>query len=764
VWSGSTLEVLAIVVFTTWIAWPFLAPGGYVVDFDTAAYSGPNLEATYRAWGDGRLPWWEPGVFGGTAFSANLQTAVYYPLKVVFWPLGAPGAMGAMTATHLFMLAFGMRHLARRTLHLAAPAGLVAAVVMVGAGATMVRTVRFEQIAVMAWIPWLLVAVDAVMAAGPGRRSRAVAACAVVTALLVLSGHPQQIYLGAALTAAWVVGRLFDRRPRTGGAEPDRIAHKLGRVALAGGLGLGIAALPLLTSLPLFEVGALTPDALLDQAKLDSYVLDPRVAAPALLGDPWAPPRALSHPTPEAPVYLGAAAFALAVVGAVVALTRGRGSRFPIRATAAALIIAAVGSALLAVGPYLEVYQVAAATIPGLGQGRVPLRWLFLTTFVVAVLAAVGAHALRDHLLDRRRSVVVAIVAGLVALVLVATTPVAGADGAPLTSRLTWIAAVGLVAAAVLVALRRSNDRTRRNVLGLVAVAVVIVELGVPARHSYAQALRGPESFVAGSTSATSEFLAGQGARYLALGGSDANTSLTSGGRTLDGYDGGLWLTEPYVAAAEQLVDGPFDPLGRISDQIELPVDADALARLGVRYVVIDPHDHVVRTLGRPPEDDDELNAAREAMVPAWTGPVLVDGPREVWENPRFRSEAIVYPTAGGEAVAAEVNRRGPGEIDVVTTSDGGRLVVAEQAQPGWAVTVDGEGADLVEVDGFALGVELGPGTHEVELRYRPPGLALGLAVSLVSVAVGLGLALVGRRSRPATAAPDREPSSASPG
>src|SRR5690606_39453047 len=63
--------------------------------------------------------------------------------------------------------------------------------------------------------------------------SRAVAVGALVTALLVLSGHPQQIYLGGVLAAAWVVGRLLDHRPTAGSAHPDRIAAKLGQIGRA---------------------------------------------------------------------------------------------------------------------------------------------------------------------------------------------------------------------------------------------------------------------------------------------------------------------------------------------------------------------------------------------------------------------------------------------------------------------------------------------------------------------------------------------------
>lgn len=736
-------EILGIIAFTAWIAWPFVEPGGYVTDFDTFAYSGPNLEATYRAWGQGRFPWWESGAFGGTAFSANLQTATFYPLKVLFWPLGAPAAMGAMTATHLFVLAFGMRHLVRRTLHLAAPAGLVAAVVVVGAGSTMVRTVRFEQIAVMAWIPWLLVAVDAVMVARPGHRSRAVAGCAVVAALVVLSGHPQQVYLGAALTFVWTVGRALDHRARRADLS-DPLWRGMARLGLAFVLGAGLAGVALAPAIPLFGAGSVPGEVLLHEASSETYVLDPDRAVAELLGDPWSPPEPLTRPTSEAPVFLGAAAIGLAAVGAMVALSRGGRSLHPLRATAGLLLASAVGAVLLAFGPDAGFYRTAAGVVPGLGQGRVPLRWIFIVTFVVAVLAGVGASALKDHLLTRRRAVVASIVVSVTLVAVAAAAPSLSGDATPLVTRLTWVLGLGIVAGAVVLAVRRRHDRASRNILGALAVGFVVLELGVAGMTSYGRELRRSESFETSSSDETTTFLAARGDRYLAVGASDANRSLTVGTRTLDGYDGGLWLTDSYVAAAQQVVDGDFEPLGRISEQIAPPLDGEALARLGVRYVVIDPHDHVVRAMGRPPANEAELARARQQLVPGWAGPALVDGAREVWENPRYQSEALIYPgDSGTVGVPATLERRAPDAIDVTTAQGAaGLLTVAEQAQPGWEVTIDGEPAELVDADGFALAVEVPPGPHDVQFRYRPPGLTLGLAATAISIAVVIGLAL----------------------
>jgi uncharacterized membrane protein YfhO len=39
-------------------------------------------------------------------------------------------------------------------------------------------------------------------------------------------------------------------------------------------------------------------------------------------------------------------------------------------------------------------------------------------------------------------------------------------------------------------------------------------------------------------------------------------------------------------------------------------------------------------------------------------------------------------------------------------------LTVTEQFDPGWSAEVDGESADVVQVDGFLVGVEVPAGRH----------------------------------------------------
>lgn len=81
---------------------------------------------------------------------------------------------------------------------------------------------------------------------------------------------------------------------------------------------------------------------------------------------------------------------------------------------------------------------------------------------------------------------------------------------------------------------------------------------------------------------------------------------------------------------------------------------------------------------------------------------------------------------------------------------DGGLLMVSVPASSGWSVKVNGVDVEPVELVGGALtGVPVSPGENTVEMTFTPPGLVLGVAVSVASIAsLTMGFFLNKRRGR----------------
>jgi MFS family permease len=746
---GDLVELAAVVAVWLWTAVPFFGLEGYPTSVDQTLYSGPNHVVNMNAWRHLRLGFWDAGIFGGTPHLANEQAGALYPLKLLVLPFGAARGMGLLVAMHLLIFALGMWWLARRTLRLAAPAGFVAAAVAVMGGVAMVKSLQFEQLLVFALAPLLMIALDAVLS--HERPWLAMAATALLIAMTAFAGHPQIVYVLVLLEVGWLVIRAADHRAW----------GRAGLAVAAVALGALVAAVQLVPTADLASrTEALATHRTNEQLSNPSYVLDPALIPVALLGDPTSTRPVALAGTSEAASYIGAAAFALAAIGlAAGVLSRRR------RWTGLGLGVLSLIGVLLALGPRFFLYNVLLDIVPGFGLARVPARWLVVWGVAMALLAAMGTDALVRRLVDRRTALVAVSVVGVLAVI-----TIAGPAGIPpLTSVIVWVLAAGIVAIAP--AVREAPGRWAMVGLLLPALAVG-AELGAPTSRSEARLLRVPTAFESYASNATN-YLQGKSGKVLTLtfdkfdepaylvGAMRPNANVIVGVPSLDGYDGGLQVTRRWAAMADTFSTKPFDRDLPLRNQIDLPVDAAHLARLGVRWMLIE-------TAVLYPEQ----------QVPGWIGPLTKDGTVELYENPEYRGEASLWNCtlqAADAAAAANASATPPASSAAVVEPDGpvlqsddcsvtpatiarphaGRVVVdvdasseslltvAEQFDAGWQVTLDGHVSATHPADGFLLATALGPGHHRVVFSYQPPKWPLAVTLSLLGLAGVVALVVI---------------------
>ena len=75
-------------------------------------------------------------------------------------------------------------------------------------------------------------------------------------------------------------------------------------------------------------------------------------------------------------------------------------------------------------------------------------------------------------------------------------------------------------------------------------------------------------------------------------------------------------------------------------------------------------------------------------------------------------------------------------------------LVFTERAEPGWQARFGGQTLPIVRVGGAVMGVLLGPGAGELELRYLPIGWRVGSRLGLLGLLGLAGLAISAGRLR----------------
>jgi hypothetical protein len=763
-------------LFTLVVAWPFLRAHTFVTGFDTVAYSGPNLRVAMRAWRHLRLPLWNNLIFGGVTNIGNPAAGALYPLKALALPFGVSRGLEVLIVAHLLILANGMVALLSWRLRLRAPAATVGTVALLGSGLVMIKVLQFEQLLVLAWVPLLLALIHWVITAA--RPIWPAIATAVVTTLLLIAGHPQTVYTVAPLVIAFAIAIAAD----------NKMWPRLGYVAVAGLVALMLGAPQLLPEMAATRDSALSGPRPLTVVESPVYRLEPRHTVRALLGNPLTDRPDADAGTYEALSFIGAAAATLAVIGVVEGARRRR-----LRVLSIVLGAIGLGGLVASFGPATWFYRVAYNHVPLFSQARVPARWITLTVLAAVVLAAIGIDSLRRRRLDR---VALLTVAGAVAVV-----ALLGATGTVSTPS-RRVAGIWLLGAGAVV-LAGVLPRGRRRPLDLAIVALplvaVVVELGVAVPHAPAGQ---------STTAATVEdyggdvvaFLDRLPGRSIALTFDDLenpsylvaalrpNANALFEIPSLDGYDGGVQVTDRWASALSSLVSAPFDPELTLRAQIADPLDAGLLARFGVRWVVID-------TRGDDPA----------STLAGFRGPLVSDGPLQVFENPDWRGDALAYFSTqeaanadeaahlietGGVAPSAavltdgsvalscsgacspmgfDVARPRPEQATVVAQVDRDAVLrLDEQADRGWSATIDGHHAPTVTVDGLYVGVHVSPGQHVVVFSYSPPGFRAGLGLALLGVVILIAAAvwdLQRRRSvaRP-TAGPNRLTPSRSPG
>jgi hypothetical protein len=215
------------------------------------------------------------------------------------------------------------------------------------------------------------------------------------------------------------------------------------------------------------------------------------------------------------------------------------------------------------------------------------------------------------------------------------------------------------------------------------------------------------------------------------------------------------WLQELLGAVPRATALGALAALGtryvtswvRIDDvpgAIALPVPGE---RIGVKlYALADaqPRAFVARRVVEARGARDALERFVSGEGGGHTGLALVD----VGALPAaaLAADAGSAPGAAPRIVVDAAHRL---EI-AVEVARPSLLVVNDTMLAGWSALVDGGPAPLVEVNGLVRGVWLpAPGVHRVTMRYVPPGLAAGGAISLAALLVALGAAWYARRRLP---------------
>jgi membrane protein YfhO len=675
----------------------------------------------------GRFPLWSSAMGGGQPFFGAMQAAVLSPFTLFDYVLPFPWSFTIDVAARLVAGGVGM-YLFLRRLPLAAAAAGFGGIAYVLNPFSIVW-LEHPLSAVAAWLPWLL------LAAGECARrmtNGTVAFVAIVTGLMLLSGHPETAFKVLLLAGPWA---LF-----VGWGQQTLV-----RSGWVVGAGLACGSLVAAVQLLPFLEYASASRVLAERAAAGTPLFtSPGVSfvtafVPDFFGTPLRRDFLIGGNYCEQQVYAGLSTWILAAVG-----LRHRAHRPSV------VFFLTAGALAAAIMYGTPVASAATWLVP-------PLRVAALSRFGLIVIAAlvIAAAIGLDELLHRvsaaPRTLGALQGAGIrgAAFAAAIVLGVVVGERARLVQARHWAATLESVTLAALVAtaaigllLGAAGLGARRLAAAFSALVAADLLWFAGGFHPFL-----PRQLAFPPTDATTLVQADRDL-FRVAGWMDVllpNTALVYGLRDVRTYDG-IGVRE-YM----DLLDVAFHFTGA-THQLTNTATPRLLDLLNVKYIltppsidlppdrferVLDGATRVYRNLRVQPRAflvDQHVtlagNAARRAMRDTLdlTRAAVLEEPLEAARQPE---------PAGALMGQAAIRRYEDDRVWIATDADGRRLLVLTDAfYPGWQATIDGRGTSILRADYAFRAVSVPAGRHVVEFRYQPKSVEYGFYATHAGLAV----------------------------
>jgi prepilin-type N-terminal cleavage/methylation domain-containing protein len=736
------------------------------------------------------LPLWDPYVAAGQAAGADALNQLFMPVTLVIRLLPSDViSFNLWVALPLPIAAAGTWLFLRRSLA-TEPAALGA--ILFAASGPMVSTLNAPNLSwSVAAMPWVLWSADRLIEA-PSRRRFAVAA--LVIALEALSGEPVTLTATIAVVVVLTVAQPFRAARDRSWAEVLR--YELGLALLAVMAGVLLAAVQLL---PTIVAGARAHRGAL--ATPDFWSLHPLMLAEtvmphvfgnyydAFLADmPWMSPLNSGREPFYYSLYVGPLAFMLAVTALVARPRRN------VWWAAIAFVFA-----VAAMGGYTPLYPLARRLFPPLAFFRFPVKYIVVSAFAVAVMAADGWAAARDPGVQRRvarsaigAGAVAAIAAVGVLLVIGFVTPALRAASVlahrvrvedvtagaaylvrimpPLAARSAGLLLAG---SALLVLTARHTPRSRVVAAILMAAACLDVVVSNADLNPTSPVVKmNPPAWYTGLASSQRVYIGGRLHGYMNSRDPDGTTaweipaeqSAVEGRLELNAElpmaPSGWHVREALSYDLPVLWPAEYDAAVRRFEDAGEAARAAFLRRSGVRWCILPEDRSGLPAITRVPEWHMTVFDCDPHARRVFVAPIAKTGGDAAWQREALFDPALgdselrldsVPPLAGvpGEPTppAASLLTDAPNQVRVQASLDREAYVVLRDSyDASWRADVDGEPAKIARANGLYRAVRLPAGRHVIRFEYRPRMVVTGLIISGSTALVLAGMLIGGAR------------------
>lgn len=776
-WQPAGAPAWAWLIFTIaamTLMWPILT--GQFLGGDDQLIAG----FAFRSFGaeyfreHGRIPEWNPYLFGGMPFIAAMHGDIFYPTAWLRWLVPTDIGMTLGFLIHL-IVAGGAMYALLRALGLGWTAAVVAGVgyELSGILASMVRPGHDGKLFVAALAPLALLALLRAIRHG---RIGGYGAFALIVGATILSPHYQTAYyllVASGLFTLWLVFLDPER------VAPRRPVAEMGGALTAVLLGVGIG---MIQGLPFLKYVPHSPRVEGGDSSGWEYATSYAMPIDELMSTIlpqfngifelyWGSNFFKTHGE-----YLGVLVLALAIFG--VGAMRKRRLLLPFAVIAGLFL-------LVSLGGHTPFYRLWYEVMPMMKKVRAAGMAFYLVALPVTVAAGFGIERLLAGKVSTRMLVgtlgtlaAVGLLAAIGALqpVAEALAPMQRQDRVIANASALQLGGVrvllfALVGGAIFFAIQQ------RRLAGAAAAGLLVVAVTA---DNWSVMRHYPQWFPpAAETYAPDPMIAQMTATPMPFRNFDPRSDAIQE-YNLGVYQGSWLMADrvPTVFGYHGNESRYFDELWGTKNAWQYQLSPSLWNLYAVRFLTLggDPGPVPGYHVAAGPVSFPNL-LGRKAMagylierdtVPSWVrvvpGAIAVPAAQLIPTvvDPRFPVDQIVlFPDTANVSgvlagtdlpepteVTAELAAWEPGRMTVRLEGSDSRttwLLVAENWLPGWEATVDGVSAVTRAANHAMLSVAVPPGAREITLHYVTPGYATGKMITAISLLMALGLMAFGR-------------------
>ena len=325
----------------------------------------------------GEMPLWNPYIFSGTPYIAGIQSAIFYPLNILYLLFGRAFAINLSIALHSFLASL-FTYLFARYMDLGRAGSVLSAITFTYGAPYFLHIYpgHLSNLSTMVWLPLMFMGVEAFLR---NRKIRYAVLSGIPLSMQVLAGHPQYLFYSAIAVSLYFLLRLLIER------EFREAPYGLAGFCLFVITGISLSAVQLI---PTLELTRYSVREALSYEWVSIFSFPPEnlitLLLPDFFGDILTVPYWGKNYLWEMSVYLGV--IPLAMVAAGILFDRSR----PVLIFS---LIAAI-SLILALGKHTPLLRLLYAAVPGFNLFRGLSKFVFVFSFACSMLAGYGLRKL----------------------------------------------------------------------------------------------------------------------------------------------------------------------------------------------------------------------------------------------------------------------------------------------------------------------------------------------------------------------------------